>query len=116
MEPLVQSSPFPATLRATVRSPVCPTSRVPVIAYRSTTVTRRDRSSSRPAAVLMWFVAGYTAPAFPDLSHGLVTLPLIEIDGLCAVSPLARGTTHVLSVILSVAPSQGKCHPVSPAA
>ena len=75
--------------------------------YRSTTATRSDRSSSRPAAVLMWFVAGCTAPdAFPDLSHTVVTLPFVEIDGLCVVSPLAEGTTQVLSVIVSVAPSQ----------
>lgn len=54
----------------------------------------------------MWFVTEYTAPdALPDLSHTVVTLPFIEIDGLCVVSPLAKGTTQVLSVIVSVAPS-----------
>ena len=76
-------------------------------AYRSTIVTRSDRSPSRPAAVLIWFVAEYTAPdAFPDLSHTVVTLPSLEIDGLCVVSPLADETTQVLSKIVSMAPSQ----------
>jgi hypothetical protein len=53
MDPEVQLSPFPANWRISIHSPVCPLAGVPVIAYRSTTVTRSDRSSSRPAAVLM---------------------------------------------------------------
>lgn len=85
----------------------CPPDGAPVIAYRSTTSTRSDRSSSRPAAVLMWFVAAYAAPgAFPDLSHTVVSLLFVEIDGQCAVSPLAEGTTQVLSVLASAAASQ----------
>ena len=36
----------------------------------------------------------------------MVTLPFVEIDGLCVMSPLAEGTTQVLSVIVPVAPSQ----------
>jgi hypothetical protein len=80
------------------------------IAYRSTTVTRSERSSSRPAAVLIWFVAAYAAPeAFPDLSHTVVTLPFVEIEAV-RCDPLSEGTTQVLSVIVSAAAQP--CHPV----
>src|SRR5437868_1354128 len=55
------------------------------------TITRSERSSSRSAAVLLWFVAAYTAPdAVPDLNHSVVTLPSVEIDELCLVSPLSQ--------------------------
>ena len=77
-----------------------------VVAYRSTIVTRNERSSSRPAAVLIWFVAeNTTLETLPALSQTVVIFPSGEIDGLCVVSPLSAGTAQVLAVIVSVAPS-----------